>query len=118
MISVFAQDVGKVTSRHGGEVIGNDNQVKFEYVSKGSDLMFYPVAADGSMLRTVPTTADITVTQQLVSETESYTNVKYENGCFTVHRTSEVPAFIITVKTTYLDKDVYVKYKVPGVIGK
>lgn len=118
MISVFAQDSGKVTGRHGGEIVGTDNQVKFEFISKGSDLMFYPVAADGSMLRTVPAKAEITVTQQLVSETEIYSDVKYENGCFTVHRTSDVPAFIVTVKTNYLDKEVYVKYKVPGVIGK
>ena len=118
MISVFAQDAEKVTGRHGGELIGNDSRVKFEFVSKGSDLVFYPVAADGSMLKTVPTTADITVTQQLISETEVYSNVAYENGGFTVHRTSEVPAFIVTVKTNYLDKEVYVKYKIPGVMGK
>jgi hypothetical protein len=118
MISIKAQDAEKITGRHGGDIIGNDSRMKFELVSKGSDIIFYPVAADGSMLRTVPTTADITVTQQLVSETETYSNVAYENGGFTVHRTSGVPAFIVTVKTTYLDKDVYVKYKIPGVVGK
>jgi hypothetical protein len=118
MISVFAQDAGTVSARHGGNIIGTDNQVKFEFVSKGSDLMFYPVAADGSMLRTVPSSADITVTPQLISENEFYKGVKYENGCFTVHRTSEVPVFIVAVKTNYLDREVFVKHKIPGVIGK
>jgi len=118
MISGFAQDGGKIISRHGGEVIGDDTRMKFEFVSKGSDLMFYPVAADGSMLKTVPVSADITVTQILMSETESYSGIQYENGCFTVHRTSDVPAFIISVKTSYLDKEIYVKYKIPGAIGK
>jgi|GEM_PF-3430955 hypothetical protein len=118
MVTVFAQDGGKIISRHGGEVIGDDTRMKFEFVSKGSDIMFYPVAADGSTLKTVPASADVTVTQILLSETESYSGIQYENGCFTVHRTSEVPAYIVTVKTNYLDKEVYVKYKMPGVIGK
>lgn len=118
MIAVFAQDAVKVTGRHGGEIIGNDSRMKFEFVSKGSDLMFYPVAADGKMLSTVPSTADIGVTQVLVSENETYPNVVYENGCFTVHRTSSVAAYIITVKSMYLDKEVYVKYRIPGVQGK
>ena len=118
MIAVFAQDTEKVTGRHGGEFIGNDNRMKFEFVSKGSDLMFYPVAGDGSMLKTVPTNADISVTQQLISETETYSNVEYQNGCFAIHRTSEVATYIIAIKSTYLGKDFYVKYKVPGVLGK
>jgi len=56
---------------HGGVVFGSED-LKFEYVEKGSDVLVYPVAADGKILSAVPTHATINIVPMAVQLRQEY----------------------------------------------
>jgi hypothetical protein len=114
---IFTANAQEAKGPRGGAMIGEE-AVKFEFVNVGNKYSFYPVDQKGGMLKTVPTFADINFTLQLTTEHEEYKKVPFENGCFTVTRTSDVPVYILLVKTQYKDKDIAVKYRMPGVVGR
>jgi hypothetical protein len=114
---IFTSNAQESKGPRGGVLIGEE-AVKFEFVNVGNKFSFYPVDQNGGMLKTVPTSADISFTLQLTTEHEDYNNVPFENGCFTVTRSSEVPVFIVLVKTQNKDKEIVVKYRVPGIAGR
>jgi hypothetical protein len=114
---IFTANAQEAKGPRGGVLIGEE-AVKFEFVNVGNKFSFYPVDQNGGMLKTVPTSADISFTLQLTTEHEDYNNVPFENGCFTVTRSSEVPVFIVLIKTQNKDKEIVVKYRVPGVVGR
>lgn len=114
---IFTANAQESKGPRGGAIIGED-VVKFEFVNVGNKFSFYPVDQNGGMLKTVPTSADISLTLQLTSEHEDFKNVPFENGCFSVTKSSDLQVFIVYIKTQNKDKEITVKYRIPGVSAK
>lgn len=114
---IFTANAQEAKGSRGGAIIGED-VVKFEFVNVGNKFSFYPVDQNGGMLKTVPTSADISLTLQLTSEHEDFKNVPFENGCFSVTKSSDLQVFIVYIKTQNKDKEITVKYRIPGVSAK
>jgi hypothetical protein len=104
-----------VKGMHGGVVFGSED-LKFEYVEKGSDVLVYPVAADGKMLSAVPTHATINIVPMAVQLRQEYKDVQFENGCFKVTREdAQLPIYIVGISTSLNEKRYDAKYVVPNV---
>ena len=104
-----------VKGMHGGVVFGSGD-LKFEYVEKGSDVLVYPVAADGKILNTVPTHATINIVPMAVQLRQEYKDVQFENGCFKVTREdAQLPIYIVGISTSLNEKSYDAKYVVPNV---
>ncbi|MFM2156921.1 MAG: hypothetical protein RL516_1670 [Bacteroidota bacterium] len=104
-----------VKGMHGGVVFGSDD-LKFEFVEKGSDVLVYPVAADGKMLSTVPTHATINIVPMAVKLAEEFKNVEFANGCFKVTREdAQLPLYIVAISTSLNEKNYEAKYVIPNV---
>jgi hypothetical protein len=100
---------------HGGVVFGSED-LKFEYVEKGSDVLVYPVAADGKILSAVPTHATINIVPMAVQLRQEYKDVQFENGCFKVTREdAQLPIYIVGISTSLNEKRYDAKYVVPNV---
>jgi len=100
---------------HGGVVFGSED-LKFEYVEKGSDVLVYPVAADGKILSAVPTHATINIVPMAVQLRQEYKDVEFENGCFKVTREdAQLPIYIVGISTSLNEKRYDAKYVVPNV---
>ncbi len=103
---------------HGGVVFGSE-ELRFEFVEKGSDVLVYPLAADGKILKTVPISAEITVVPIALRNGETFKNVSFSDGCFKVSRTEyELPIYIVSITTSLNDKMYQGKYVVPNVHAK
>lgn len=104
-----------VKGMHGGVVFGSED-LKFEFVEKGSDVLVYPVAADGKMLSAVPTHATINVVPMAVQLGEEFKNVEFANGCFKVTRdNAQLPLYIVGISTALNEKRYDAKYVIPNV---
>jgi hypothetical protein len=100
---------------HGGIVFGSED-LKFEFVEKGSDVLVYPVSAEGKMLSTVPTHATINIVPMAVQLRQEFTNVEFENGCFKVTREdAQLPIYIVGISTSLNEKRYDAKYVVPNI---
>ena len=100
---------------HGGVVFGSED-LKFEYVEKGSDVLVYPVSADGKILSAVPTHATINIVPMAVQLRQEYKDVQFENGCFKVTREdTNLPIYIVGISTSLNEKRYDAKYVVPNV---
>jgi hypothetical protein len=100
---------------HGGVVFGSED-LKFEYVEKGSDVLVYPVAADGKILSAVPTHATINIVPMAVQLRQEYKDVQFENGCFKVTREdAQLPIYIVGISTSLNEKRYDAKYVVPNI---
>ena len=100
---------------HGGIVFGSED-LKFEFVEKGSDVLVYPVSAEGKMLSAVPTHATINIVPMAVQLRQEFTNVEFENGCFKVTREdAQLPIYIVGISTSLNEKRYDAKYVVPNV---
>jgi hypothetical protein len=99
---------------HGGVVFGSEN-LKFEYVEKGGDVLVYPMSADGKILKAVPTSAEITIVPIAINNSENFKDVAFGEGCFKVSRINpELPIYIVYVITYLNDKMYEGKYVVPN----
>ena len=103
-----------VKGMHGGIVFGSQD-LKFEFVEKGSDVLVYPMAADGKILKAVPTAAEITIVPVALKNAETFKEVSFADGCFKVTRSdSELPIYIVSI-ITFLNEKMYEgKYVVPN----
>ncbi|MFN5347759.1 MAG: hypothetical protein ACK44N_05065 [Bacteroidota bacterium] len=100
---------------HGGVVFGSED-LKFEFVEKGSDVLVYPVSPDGKMLSAVPTHATINIVPMAVQLRQEFTNVELKNGCFKVTREdAQLPLYILGISTSLNEKRYDAKYVVPNV---
>jgi len=107
-----------VKGMHGGVVFGSED-LRFEFVDKGSDVLVYPIAADGTILKAVPVSAEITIVPVALKNAETFKNVEFANGCFKVSRSEfELPIYIVSITTSLNDKMYQGKYVVPNVHAK
>ena len=104
-----------VKGMHGGVVFGSQD-LKFEFVEKGSDVLVYPIAADGKILKAVPTAAEITIVSIALKNAETFKEVSFADGCFKVTRSdSELPLYIVSINTFLNEKRYDAKYVIPNV---
>ena len=100
---------------HGGIIFGNQD-LKFEFIEKGSDVLVYPVAADGGMLKVVPVKATINIVPMAIKMGQAFKDVLFENGCFKITRDDgSLPIYIVGITTFLNDKQYDAKYVSPNV---
>ncbi len=104
-----------VKGMHGGVVFGKED-LQFEFVEKGSDVLVYPIAADGKILSAVPTHATINIVPMALKLGEEFKNVEFANGCFKVTRdNAQLPLYIVGISTSLNEKRYDAKYVIPNV---
>jgi len=99
---------------HGGVIFGKQD-LKFELVVKGSDVLIYPTSADGKILRAVPTKAEINVVPLAIRNGQNFKEVTFADGCFKVSRDNDMPLYIVSISTFLNDKQYDAKYVYPNV---
>jgi hypothetical protein len=104
-----------VKGMHGGVVFGKED-LQFEFVEKGSDVLVYPIASNGKILSAVPTHATINVVPMALKLGEEFKNVEFANGCFKVTRdNADLPLYIVGISTSLNEKRYDAKYVIPNV---
>jgi hypothetical protein len=114
-VSLNAQSIDVVAKgKHGGYLMGGEQQVNFEVVTNGSVIKFFPCGADGSALAEAPAVADISVIAIETSKMVTQNAVPLQDGSFSVTYELDYPIYMYAVSYTMNGTTNTVKFRVPG----
>lgn len=113
-VALQAQTPEAGKGKHGGFIVGGEQQVYFEIVDDGTKITFYPCDKSGDILKVVPTVADLSVVYLLTTEQYQQKSVELNSGAFTMVPPRDYPVYMYSISYDFNGQHNAVKFRKPG----